>query len=547
MSNWLRTAMMLANGTDGRALAKRTVESDRAAVTRVMSENERRRDLEMERRMGAPHLVLGATKSGRPYVLGLRELASLRGQISGQPGNGKTVATILLLTWVCTRALTHGDVAGFGLSVKSDLADGVLLGLARVLERMPRAERRRALARIQVFKPFERVRGWALLEPQPGVSPITHAAVVAEALMSVKGGRLGEVQQPTLHALLVLAITLGWSLVELLFALSDPNVIVRAAEACPIAETRLFLTTRFPRLGRGVIDGIASRLRSLLATDALRAVFSRVGPAFDVRRSFEPGSVTLVSTGGAELGSDTASLAMSAVVLATGVGYAIADPARRTGAPVVLVIDEAHHPASVPSAGEALQAAFSRGRGFLISPVVVTQAESQLDARMREVLDATVTHRLVFAGSRVDMEAARGLLAPTGAAVRSRKVGEFATPELALKTDAEEQSALVRELNEMRPRHALVRERYAPFRSEIIRTADVRIPTRDEIDPEVLAELDECAGIRVGEAAALVRAQEEAALARLGIRGAAPAPDLAPPPTGLHRARRDRGPKGGAL
>jgi hypothetical protein len=73
------------------------------------------------------------------------------------------------------------------------------------------------------------------------VSPITHAAVVGEALMSVKGARLGEVQQPTLHALLVLAITLNWSLVELLLALSDPSIIVRAAERCPVIETRIFL------------------------------------------------------------------------------------------------------------------------------------------------------------------------------------------------------------------------------------------------------------------------------------------------------------------
>lgn len=547
MSKWLRTATVIVSGTDARSLARRTVADDRADVTRTMHENERRRDVEMERRMSAPHLLLGTTKRGRPYVLGLRELESLRGQLSGQPGNGKTVATILLLAWVCTRALTHGDVAGFGLSVKSDLADGVLLCLGRALERMPRAERRQAFRRIQVFKPFERVRGWALLEPQPGVSPITHASVVGEALMSVKGARLGEVQQPTLHALLVLAITLNWSLVELLLALSDPSIIVRAAERCPVIETRIFLTQRFARLGRGVADGIASRLRSLLATDALRAVFSRVGPPFDVRRGFEPGSVTLVSTGGAELGSESASLAMSAIVLATGVGYAIADPARRADAPVVAVIDEAHHPASVPSAGEALQAAYSRGRAFKISPVVVTQGESQLDARMREVLDATVTFRMVFAGSRADMESARALVAPTGAVARSRKVGEFASSELALKTDAEELASLVRELHEMRPRQALVRERYAPFRSEIIRTADLRIPRREDIDPEVLAELDECAGLRVADATVLVRAQEESALARLGLGGAAPTRDLAAPPVELHRAPRDRGPKGGAL
>ncbi len=547
MSKWLKAATVMMSGSDARSLARRTVADDRADVTRTMEENERRRDVEMERRMNAPHLLLGTTKRGRPYVLGLRELESLRGQVSGQPGNGKTVATILLLAWVCTRALTHGDVAGFGLSVKSDLADGVLLCLGRVLERMPRSERRRAFGRIQVFKPFERVRGWGLLEPQPGVSAITHAAVVAEALMSVKGARLGEVQQPTLHALLVLAVGLNWSLVELLLALSDPSLIVRAAERCPVLETRIFLTQRFPRLGRGVIDGIASRLRSLLATDALRAVFSRVGPPFDVRRGFEPGAVTLVSTGGAELGSNAASLAMSAIVLATGVGYAIADPARKADAPVVAVIDEAHQPASVPSASEALQAAFSRGRSFRISPVVVTQAEGQLDHAMREVLDATVTLRMVFAGSRADMEAARSLVSPTGAVPRSHKVGEFASSELALKTDAEELTSLVRELNEMQPRHALVRERYASYRSEIIRTADLRIPRREEIDPEVLAELDECAGLRVGDATALVRAQEESALARLGLASAGPARDLAPPSVELHRAPRERGPKGGGL
>jgi hypothetical protein len=106
---------------------------------------------------------------------------------------------------------------------------------------------------------------------------------------------------------------------------------------------------------------------------------------------------------------------------------------------------------------------------------------------------------------------------------------------------------LVRELFEMRPRDALVRERYAPFRPEIIRTADFTIPRRDELDPEILAELDDCAGIPVADAAALVRAQEEAALARLGLRGdAGPARDPKARPEEFHRAR-ERGPAGGAL
>lgn len=547
MSRWLRAGMVLVNGADARTLAKQEVRAEQQAIINVARAEADRFAAEMVRRVREPHVVLGHTSDGTPFVVTLSQLDSgFRAAVSGLPGSGKTMAAIILLFWIASRALLVGDVAALGLSIKPDIVESVVRLLALMLARLPRAERRRALTRLQVFTPFSRVRGWGLLEPQPGVPVATHASVVVEALMGVRSGmRLGEVQTPCLHALVILAITLGWSLLDLLLALLDPSTIVPAAERCPHAETRIFLTTRFPRLGRSVIDGIASRLRMLLATDALRAVFARVGPAFDTRRACEPGSVTLVCTGGADLGSEAASQAMNAIVIATGLGFAMADPARRADAPVLTVIDEAHVPAAIPSAGEAIQAAFSRGRAWKIAPVVISQAESQFDARMREVLDATVTTRWLFAGSHADMANARTLVAPSGASVRPRKLGEHASPELILRSDAEESAALVRRLAELKPREALVHERYARFRGQFVRTRDLRIPDRSELDPDVLAELEECAGIRVGEAAALVRAQEEAALGRLGL-GRGPVPDLAAPPE-LHRAPRDRGPTGGAL
>jgi hypothetical protein len=53
MSKWLRTATVDGVGCDARSLARRTVADDRADVARTMNENDRRRDVEMERRMNA--------------------------------------------------------------------------------------------------------------------------------------------------------------------------------------------------------------------------------------------------------------------------------------------------------------------------------------------------------------------------------------------------------------------------------------------------------------------------------------------------------------
>jgi hypothetical protein len=552
MTKLLRASTMLVNGADARTLAKRTVAREQGAVLRVARADRERFAAEMRRRAREPHVVLGATADGVPFIITLAQLDLFRAAVSGMPGSGKSIAAIIWLAWVATRALLHEDCAGVGVSIKPDIVDAVSRLLALMLQGLPRAERRRLLRRVQILKPFERVRAWALLEPLPGIPLETHASVVVEALLSVKNGmRLGEVQTPVLHALIILAISLRWTLLDLLLALLDPTSIVRAAERCPHAETRLLLTTRFPRLSRSVIDGIASRLRSLLATIAMRAMFAHVGPSFAPRQACEPGSVTLVSTGGADLGSAAASEAVNGIVLAS-LGFAIADPARRADAPTLLVVDEAHLPAALPTAGAAIQDAFSLGRSRKIAPVVICQAESQFDVRMREVLDATVSTRLLFAGSSNDMANARSLVAPTGAVPKPNKIGERPRAELELRTEAEESAALSRRLVEMKPREALVYERHAAFRGQFIRTRDLYIPRRDELDPEVLAELDECAGIPVSEATTLVRAKEEAAIERLGlgraVGGVAPAADIAPA-IDLHRVRpgRDRGPAGGDL
>jgi hypothetical protein len=316
MSKWLRTATVMVSGSDARSLARRTVANDRADVTRTMNENDRRRDVEMERRMNGPHLLLGTTKRGRPYVLGLRELESLRGSSPGSPETGRR-SPRSCSSRGCARARSPTATSRASASVKSDLADGVLLCLGRVLERMPRAERRRAFSRIQVFKPFERVRGWALLEPQTRCLA-DHARGGRRRGADEREGRASRrgpaadapcASRPRDHA----QLEPGRASPR---AFGPEHHRPRGRALSGDRDARV-LDAALPRLGRGVIDGIASRLRSLLATDALRAVFSRVGPPFDVRRGFEPGAVTLVSTGGAELGSDSASLAMSAIVLAT--------------------------------------------------------------------------------------------------------------------------------------------------------------------------------------------------------------------------------------
>ncbi|MBZ0121204.1 MAG: hypothetical protein K8H88_29685 [Sandaracinaceae bacterium] len=500
---------------------------------------------EMIRRERHHPLDVGTTSKGGRYRVSREVVRAMRGLVTGLPGNGKTMLIVMLAAWWALRALVTGDDGVFDLSPKRDLLDGVVRLLARHLGRLPRRVWQPAIERVQIFDPFRRTRGWALLEPQPRVSASTHAAIVAQALLSF-GMHLGEIQLPVLVALLTLGVTEGWSPLDLLYRIYDTPGIVEAAKRCPVTDTRLFLTSRYARLGRGVVDGIAARLRMLvLACDETKAVFARVGPAFDTTRALEPGNVSLVSTADAPLGAAGASQAMNALVLATGLGYAMTDPNRRTDGTTLVLVDEAHVPAAIPSAAEALSAALSRGRAFNIAPVYVCQAEAQFDARMREVFAASINTRVVFAGSSADMEAARAWLTPTGAVAKPLRPGERPSPELSLQTAAEEELSLARELRAMPPRHCLIAERHQTFGARIVRTSDVLIPGDDELDPEVMAALDERAGLALPEAARRVRAIEDELAQRLdGSVGAVTAATVMP----LIAGDGERGgPKGGAL
>lgn len=520
--SWLKLMRYLFAG-DERALAARTIGHDRSALTTAIRREEVAFVEEMTRRSRGNHVRVGTTEEGHPYMYEL-PFTNFRGQVTGSPGSGKTRMVALIAARVAIRALEQGDTSLIAIDPKRELADLILRELASYLGRLPRAARRSLLRRVQVFRPFgPRTRSFGLLTRVASVEPMTHAAVIVEALESLtRGGmQLGVRQDPALRALLGLAISQNWSLIELRIALHEPLTIVEAAKACPLPDVQIYFQTRWAREPRSVLDGVASRLDLLLSTASLKGVFSGAGPALDMKGALE-GGVCIVDTSGAPLGAEGAARVLNALVIAAALGFAAFDPARRVSGSSLVVIDEVQVPAVVPSVASTLEALYSRGRSFGIAPLVIHQAVSQLPSDLRLLLDSTVNARIVGQGSRAEMNDAAHWLPSTGLLPRTRGPGARPSPELELLSEAEEQRERVRAVAALGARSFFVAD-HGHGSARIVRSADFDPPQWSALDPEVVAELEEAAGVPVEQALASARALEEAAAARiLHNRPAAP-------------------------
>lgn len=522
--SWL-TALRYLTAGDERALAARTLGRDRDALTTTLRRDEARFIEAMVHRSRGDHARIGTTTEGHAYVCAL-PLSDLRGQCTGSPGSGKTRLIAHLAARVAVRALEHGDMSLIAIDPKQELAALILRALATRLARVPRAARRALLDRVQLFRPFgTRTRSFGLLNRVASIEPMTHASVIVEALESLTRLQLGVRQDPALRALLALAISRGWSLVELRIALHEPMTIVEAAKECPLPDVRIYFATRWARESRSVLDGVASRLDMLLSTASLKGVFSGAGPALDMRRALE-GGVCIVDTSGAPLGAEGAARVLNALAIAAGVGFAAFDPNRRVTGTSLVVVDEVQVPAVVPSVAATLDALYARGRFFRIAPLVIHQAPSQLPSELRLLLDSTVNLRIVGQGSRAEMNEAAHWLPSTGLLPRTRGPGSRPSPELELLSEGDEQRERMKALASMGGRSFLVADRTLGG-ARMIWSADFDPPNFQALDPEVVAELEEAAGIPVDEALDRAREIEEAAATRiLGNR---------PTPTGRAR------------
>ncbi|MEI7511912.1 MAG: hypothetical protein WCK01_00420 [Candidatus Uhrbacteria bacterium] len=514
--SWLDAMRYFAAGHE-RVLAARTIGHDRSALTTALRQDDATFVEEMTRRSRGNHVRVGTTEEGHAYAYQL-PLSNFRGDVTGDPGSGKTRLVGLTVAHVALLVLERQAELGDGVIVvdpKQELASLVLRALAAHLGRLPRHARRAQLRRLQIFRPFgRRTRSFGLLSRIASVEPMTQAAVIVEALESLtRGGlQLGVRQDPALRALLALAISCGWSLVELRIALHEPMTIVEAAKGCPLPDVRIYFSTRWAREPRSVLDGVASRLDLLLSTASLKGVFSGAGPALDMKGALE-GGVCIVDTSGAPLGAEGAARVLNAMAIST-IGFAAFDPERRVSGTSLVVIDEVQVPAVVPSVASTLEALYSRGRSFGIAPLVIHQAASQLPTDLRLLLDSTVNARIVGQGSRAEMTAAAHWLPSTSLLPRTRGPGARPSPELELLSEAEEQRERVRAVASLGPRSFLMAGRGLGA-ARIVRSADFDPPPWHALDPDVLAELEEAAGVPVAEALARAREIEEAAAARI--------------------------------
>lgn len=520
--NWLNVLRHFVAG-DERVLAARTLGHDRSVLTTALRAEEAAFVEGMVRRSREDHVRVGTTAEGHPYSYRV-PLSDFRGQVTGSPGSGKTRMVALIAAQIAIRALEQGDTALVVVDPKHELASLVLRALAAYLSGLSRSARQAHLHRVQVFRPFgRRTRSFGLLTRVASVEPMTHAGVIVEALESLtRGGlQLGVRQDPALRALLALAISQGWTLIDLRVALHEPMTIVDAAKECPLPDVRIYFQTRWAREPRSVLDGVASRLDSLLSTASLKGVFSGAGPALDMKAALE-GGVCIVDTSGAPLGAEGAARVLNALVIAAAIGFAAFDPARRISGSSLVVIDEVQVPAVVPSVASTLEALYSRGRSFGIAPLVIHQAVSQLPSDLRLLLDSIVSARIVGQGSRAEMNDAAHWLPSTGLLPRTRGPGMRPSPELELLSEAEEQRERVRALTSLGARSFFVADR-GHGSARIVRSADFDPPRWNALDPEVVAELEDAAGVPVEEALARTREIEEAAAQRiLGNRPTAP-------------------------
>jgi hypothetical protein len=470
--------MLQLSGHDNareRLLAEASRDREGRALRDGAAEDEVRFRLQSEAAARTPHVTLGADAGGVSYRIGLTELTSLPAWVTAATGAGKSRFVGAFMDAVLRHGARGAPVSLVLVDGKGETADLLLRSVAALA--MTQGWPIGFASRLNTFRFFARdfLPSWPFLGRSSGIEIGVQADVAHDAA-------IGPRQRAMLAAVLAVAIEAGVPMAELPWLLSSPGVVSALAAQSALPSVRLELS-RFDREPQGSKDGLVARLGTLLRVPALKAVLS--GPApFDMASCFEPGSITVLDFGGADLGARAGVRAMGSLAI-SALANAAFDPRRRVRGTTMIVVDEPQALMTSVTLGE-FERLITLGRSFGAGGlVVVHQGATQLPQELQSVLNTNVPLRVLGRSSERDASASSEWLPRTGRLPRRREGHGRASSGAVFMSAGEEERARVAELGRLPARHFLVADRRADFTPRVIRAPEYDPPPWSAIDPAV--------------------------------------------------------------
>lgn len=498
-----------------RRLAFASRAEERLQLDRELQSDERASRDAMERVGRTPHIVLGTTASGIPYRIPLVDFTSLPSWTTAATGAGKSRFMGHAILSVITEMLDGARVSVVLIDGKGETADSHLRAIAAMAGRLPRSERPAFLSRICTLRFFDRdyLPSWPILARAPGVPIASQADAFAEILNDVVAdATVGPRQRSTLAAVVAVSLEFGLPLVALPFLLSSPKEVSELAARSSMPSVRLDLA-RFDREPQGSIDGIVARLGVILRSPSLKAIVSGTKP-FDWSMCFEPGSVTTLDFGGADLGARAGVRAMGSLAI-SALANAAFDPRRIVKGTTLIVVDEPQTLITSVTLGQ-FERLVTLGRSFGAGGLVLLhQGATQLPIELQNILNTNVPLRVLGRSSERDASASSEWLPHTGRVPKPREPGARGH-ESAFLNEGQEERYRIMELGKLPPRFFLVSDRRAPFAPRVVRAPDHNPPPWSAIDPEIADAVRRgSSGVPRRELEERVRRIEEEAAAKL--------------------------------
>lgn len=515
LPNWLLSLAGYDHGRE-RQLARASRDDERRELQENLMDDETRFREHMAGVARVPHVVVGTSASGAPYLIPLADLTSLPGWCTAGTGGGKSRLMGGFLEAVVKHGCEGRPVSVIVIDGKGETADCLLRSVASIAQGLPSGARASFLERVHTFNFFDTtyLPSWPLLARTPGIEVSTQADAVAEILTDVaQDALIGPRQRSTLSAVLAVAMEFDVPAAGLPWILSAPAEVAALAARSSLPSVRLELS-RFAREPQGSIDGLIARLGTLLrAAPSIKAALSGPRP-FDFATCFRPGSVTALSFAGADLGARAAVRAIGSLAV-SAVANAAFDPRREVVGTTIIAVDEPQALMTSVTLGQ-----FSRlitlGRSFGAGGVVlIHQGATQLPTELQTILNTNVALRVIGRSAERDVAAASEWLGRTGRVPRRRVPGAPSSSSSPFLSEGEEERFRIAEMGRLPQRNFLIADRRAAFAPRIVRASDYDPPRWSDIDPQVADAVRRgTAGFPRAELEVRVREIEEHAAAR---------------------------------
>lgn len=458
--------------------------------------------------------------------------------VLGGTGAGKTRMVGAVVARMLERAATeNGAARPWIIDHKGDLAAMAQDTAASLAARLPPAERERLIESLVVVDPFsdEALVPLQILAREPGtaVDEELQAYEVTTLFARLAGADLGIRQDALAYHLVLLGITRGMTIVDLPPLLSDTGALVAAAAGSPSPQVRAFFPPGF-RAQAASVAGLQARFARLLRAPGTRRMLGARG-CLDFRAALRD-KIVIANFGGSPLGTEDLGRFWSGFFTLKATRAIFDRPAEEARRKVLLVSDEWQEGLmGGRDAAENYERVLAMARSKGVAAMLVSQSlagAAKVSSSLPRVVSTNTSVQILFRASIEDARAMAHLLPVTGRRKRQAPFPWEGRRDNPFLSRSEELNLLVEEAASLPDRHFYYWERGAPYRAQLVRTADFD-PSRPAFLPADIARR-----IRVGSAAVAV-AELEADPAE---RAAAPTVDQEEdaPPLGPPRRRRRR-------